>query len=78
MCISLRPKMPEVKVQKPAATAAPAAPPPDLLAAYEEDRKPSNQKEKKSKGKKNLRYNPKSSALVAGKAPGSGLQVKRK
>ena len=76
MCISLKPKMPEVKVAQPAATAAPAAPPPDLLAAYENGKKPSDQKKKKSYGKKSLRYNPTSTAQVAGKTSGTGLQIK--
>jgi hypothetical protein len=75
MCLA--PKMPEVKVPQPAATAAPAAPPPDLLTAYENKDKPSNQANKKRSGKKALRYNPTSTANVAGKSAGTGLQIKK-
>lgn len=75
MCLA--PKMPEVKVPLPAATAAPAAPPPDLLTAYEKNDKPSDQATKKRSGKKALRYNPTSTANVAGQSSGTGLQIKK-
>jgi hypothetical protein len=75
MCLA--PKMPDVKVPVPAATAAPASPPAELLTAFEESNKPSEKKDKIASGKKGLRYNPEDTIQVADAKKGSGLQMKR-
>jgi len=54
MCFSQ--KMPEVKVPVTSAPAAPAAPPPDMQTDFTDTDKISTKTRRRSRGKKNLRY----------------------